>query len=368
MTTGDEQQMIAGLLRTAQTVAQAGNTAAAKAVLHALTAQFPGEPEGWLALAELSADPSEERAALERVLALAPDNPQASSRLAALAAVASAIPDTAPPPQDAPAAPVLVAKSETAELLAAEPEAENLAATSTAAPRRVLPPAAIWALLAVLAVLIVVLVAALFWWPGDEAATPKPEYPAIGATTAPLPTEAAPLPTEAAPLPTDAAPQPTDVPLPTAFPTLSATAAPTINPAPALALGAFLQQDTWTMSLLRPDYALALSGAIGDLQPQGRFVLALVSLANSGSQAQVLPPGTLVLRDNQGRTYAPRPNASSVYLAAYGRGQRGDLSLEDAIPPGGSFFSVPVIFDLPQDAKGLVLTFSSAPQGWPISL
>ncbi|MBC8078056.1 MAG: hypothetical protein H7Y32_18405, partial [Chloroflexales bacterium] len=120
-------------------------------------------------------------------------------------------------------------------------------------------------------------------------------------------------------------------------------------------------------SLLRTDYSQFLDGALGDQQPRGRFLLVLLALANGGGTPQLFPPELLVLHDAQGRSYTPQPSLSTTYLAAYGRGQRGDLSLENALPPGGGLYSVPVIYDLPADASGLQLSLGDAAGGgWPI--
>jgi hypothetical protein len=60
------------------------------------------------------------------------------------------------------------------------------------------------------------------------------------------------------------------------------------------------------------------------------------------------------------------PTASTVYLNTYGRGQRGDLSLEEEIPPGGGNVSVPLIFDVLADARDLRLYVAGEPLGWAV--
>jgi hypothetical protein len=109
-----------------------------------------------------------------------------------------------------------------------------------------------------------------------------------------------------------------------------------------------------------------LDGAIGTLQPRGRFVLALVVVGNDGATPARIPADLLTLVDAQGNSYQPVPAASTAFLAAYGRGQRGDLSMEEEIPTGGGNVSIPLIFDVPPTAHGLILRVSGASVGWPV--
>jgi hypothetical protein len=118
--------------------------------------------------------------------------------------------------------------------------------------------------------------------------------------------------------------------------------------------------------LLRPEYAVLLDGSIAMHQPKGRFVLVLVAIGNDGRVPARIPGDLFTLVDDQGMRYLPLPTASTAYLNTYGRGQRGDLSMEENIPPGGGNVSVPLIFDVPQNARDLTLHFGVAPGGWPI--
>ena len=76
--------------------------------------------------------------------------------------------------------------------------------------------------------------------------------------------------------------------------------------------------------------------------------------------------GLLVLVDRAGKRYPANPAISSAYLAAYGRGQHGDLSMEEAIPADGGNKSIPLIFDVPPDARDLRLLVQGAPASWPV--
>ncbi len=148
----------------------------------------------------------------------------------------------------------------------------------------------------------------------------------------------------------------------------AATAAPIGSPASAsLPLGTLVEVDGWSATLLRPDYALILDGSIGDLKPAGRFVLTLIAISNNSPQPRHIPADLLTLVDSRGRRYSPALNASSAYLTLYGRGQHGDLALEDSLSPRSGMRSVPILFDVPADAAGLVLTVrDSGAAGWPI--
>jgi hypothetical protein len=125
-------------------------------------------------------------------------------------------------------------------------------------------------------------------------------------------------------------------------------------------------QPPWHASLIRPEHAVLLEGSIGALQPNGRFVLALVAVGNDSAAPAHIPPDLFTLVDGQGRRYLPIPGASTVYLDTYGRGQRGDLSMEEEIPPGGGNVSVPLIFDVPPDTRDLTLHIGDAVAGWAV--
>jgi hypothetical protein len=142
--------------------------------------------------------------------------------------------------------------------------------------------------------------------------------------------------------------------------------APTAGPA-GLPLGTILNVDGWSATLLRPDYALLLDGAVGGLQPAGRFVLTMLAVTNNSPDPRRIPSDLFVLSDAQGRRYNPLPGASSAFLGAYGRGQYGDLALEDEIEPQSGMRTIPVLFDVPLDASGMALSLAGAGgAGWPI--
>lgn len=112
---------------------------------------------------------------------------------------------------------------------------------------------------------------------------------------------------------------------------------------------------------------MVLNGSIGSRQPNGRFVLALVAVGNSGATAVPVPPEMFVLIDERGNRYTPEPGLSTFYLETFGRGRFGDFSLDEAIPAGVGQVSVPIIFDVPIDAYGLTLHLGDSVAGWPVT-
>lgn len=208
----------------------------------------------------------------------------------------------------------------------------------------------------------VLVVLAAAWWMRQPAGAPA--LPAA-APTAALPGAVLPTIPASAPTPAPAAEPPanTAAVAPTPVPP-SPTRVPTA--VPVLALGQVVQSGQWHVVLLRPNDALPLEGAIGALQPRGRFFLALVAIGNDGAAPARMPADLVALVDAAGQRYAPDPMLSTAYLAAYERGLRGDLSMEDAIPADGGNKSIPLIFDIPPSARGLALMVQGAPYGWPV--
>ncbi|MCX7791375.1 MAG: hypothetical protein N2378_12100 [Chloroflexaceae bacterium] len=376
------------LLALATDLARGGNVGSAHTLFSALTREYPQDARPWLGLAAVAASPDERRAALERVLALDPDNVHARSALQRLAehnGWSGASADVTPP-LTLPEAPPFPEATEQ------PPAAIHTAATAVAPPEPAeeereqtpfpLLNAIMSGIILVLLVILGIIIgrAMLDGRPVANApAAPtapggQPGAPGAAVTTGAPPTMASPLPsalpTEAAtatlpatpPLPGPADGEPTAVTAPTLAlpPTVLATPAP-------LPLGTVVDYDGWSITLLRPDYAVTLDGAIGDLRPSGRFVLAVVAVSNNQPQPRRIPPDLFVVRDASGRAYPPVPGASSAYLALYQRAQRGDLALEDEFAPSSGMRSVPLLFDVPPDAGGLSLLVPAAgPAGWPI--
>jgi hypothetical protein len=366
-------EMLASLLQTVRRRQQSGDVVGARVVLRALAAQQPDDPRIWLALATVVETRDEQQQVLARALALDPHNAlarRALERFTDTGHVAAAA--------HAPTNGASSVEAARPTLIVSEPAVEP---APTPLPDQQPLPTIRWPLYMVIgiAVALVLIVVALrsATPPAAEAPTPTQmlpgavdAQPTLGTPESPVPaaSQAAPaaIATAAPPTgaPATAAPSnPTAPPLPTAAPIPSPTPLPTTPP---LAPGMIVVQKPWHASLLRPEYAVLLDGAIGTLQPRGRFVLALVVVGNDSTAPARIPADLFSLVDGQGNRYQPAPTASTAFLATYGRGQRGELSVEEAIPPGGGNVSVPLIFDVPPNARGLTLRVGDASMGWPI--
>ncbi len=164
---------------------------------------------------------------------------------------------------------------------------------------------------------------------------------------------------------TPVAPSPATV-APTSAPLPPTVLPPASTPAPTLPPGTVILRDVWTLTLLRPDHVVVLNGSIGARQPNGRFILALVAVGNGGVTAAVAPATLFALVDQRGNRYLPEPALSTLYLETFGRGRFGDFSLDEAIPAGVGQVSIPVIFEVPMDARGLSLHLGDSVAGWPV--
>ncbi len=395
---------VAAVMESAMRARKSGNLAASRALLRALATQQPDLPQVWLVLAAVAETRTEQRYALEQVLALDPRSELAQRGLARMgtAKAASAAPagaangqqrdhDIPLPTMDSSgaAAPAIAQPAATVRApdLVAAPASFALGEyteATRAAPGLgtddVAPAQAAhdirWPLYLVIGASALVMLIAVILIRGSEftvALRPAPTaaLPGLGAATqavAPvLDTTAAPesgattLPARA-----DLTAAPTiDLPQPTAAPPTSIPS-PLPTPRQILAPGEIVEQGQWHAILIRPEDAVELDGSIGSFQPNGRFVLALLAIGNDGQAPARLPDDLFVLVDGSGKRYAPLPQISTAYLNTYGRGQHGDLSMEDPIPSDGGNKSVPLIFDVPPSARPLYLLVGDSSVGWPI--
>jgi hypothetical protein len=366
-------EMLAALLQTVRRRQQQGDQVGARVVLRALATQRPDDPRIWLALATVAATRNEQRQAIERAITLDPHNMLALRALERLNTTAAGRTPTAQE-QRAPDESVLFSPA----LNADESAAITPAPVLVPIPEAQRAQAIRWPLYAVIgAAVVFVLIAAVLLRsnPAPTAqAPPTPALPGIGLGTQPTMPVAtgAPLPTDVAGALPVATPAPNRTP---ALPSSTARADGTARPAtplpsptpPALVPGDIIVQKPWHASLLRPEHAVLLDGAIGSLQPRGRFVLALITVGNDSPRPARIPADLFMLQDSQGNRYPPLPAASTAYLNTYGRGQRGDLSLAEDLPPGGGNVSVPLIFDVPPGTRSFTLHVGNTPLGWPIS-
>lgn len=195
---------------------------------------------------------------------------------------------------------------------------------------------------------------------GGEAAgeTTPSEGEAVAEEGTPAEGEAA--PEESAPSAEEAQPGEEAAPTQETTPADLADVDPTV-----VSPGTPLQSNGWQYNFSQPNYATSIVGGLGDIQPQGRFVLVLVFVTNTTGQTQPLPADFFVLKDAQGRVYNALPQASTAYLNLYGRGLAADLSHEDAVPADNLIRSIPILFDVEPDATNVKFFARSNPdQGW----
>jgi hypothetical protein len=390
---------VRSLLTAAARLRQQGDIRRARVLLRALVAQRPDDPRVWRALADVAESEEERRAALRRVVLLVRASsapPPAGSSPSAAAPPATPPPVTPSPPPAAAApssgSPPSSAVDPHVQSAVAPPPLPPAAAapspaasqsvpsapvdqTSTVRPERTalpFPRRYAWIGIAITgaALLIVAVLLANVRFPATNV-RPEPTPPlatleATGDAASAAPSPDVPPPSPIAAAATPVAPSPVTV-APTSAPaTPTVSPPPTSTPAPTLPPGTVILRDVWTLTLLRLDHAVVLNGPIGSRQPNGRFILALVAVGNGGATAAVAPETLFTLVDQRGNRYLPEPALSTLYLETFGRGVYGDFSLGEAIPAGIGQVSVPVIFDVPLDARGLSLHLGDSVAGWPV--
>jgi len=303
------------LLHYSLKLSNAGKPAGARTILRTLARHYPHDSRVWLYLAQCAETPIEQHQALEHTLALDPEHEQARERLNRLhAQYADLLEDTRPThPQ------TRSKKSRTYQVVT---------------------------MLVAVCVLVLILV--------------------ITINTSLISFSALPLPGNI--LPAGLAPshsQDSAADVPTSMPTVP----PTPRPEPTLLpAGAILTQDDWFLRFIRPTDTKIVTRSIGPFQPDGHFVLVLLALANNAPIDRHIPADMIRLIDAEGHAYTPTLQVSTHYLDIYGRGHYGDLALEDTVPAGGGMVSVPLLFDVPLDARKLLLTTNNQQQrGWSIS-
>ena len=354
------------LLSLSITTARAGNKAEARSLLRALTRHQPDMLRAWLWLAGVAETAAEQQQALEHVLTLNPEHPLARQGLERLRSrgVAGEPSPAAPTPPSSAAG----AARPTPAAPAPAPEAGAYETEETTLQRNR------WIYLAIAALVILALILSL----GRLGLRRVSEDESVPTSTLPMQVLASPAvePTAMAAGATTAAatPAPTTTAAATALPATIPTAVVTSPPAtsaPAAltpqTTGSVLQRAGWQATLLRSDYARFIDGAVGDVQPEGRFVLTLLAVSNTTDTPRRIPADLFVLIDEQGRSYTPDPAASTAYLNVNPAGEWGDLAINDAVPPGGGLYAMPLLFDVPRDATDLLLTMGrQVDEGWQI--
>ncbi len=368
------------LLKLGMKAARAGNKANARALALALTGEWPDETRAWLLLAGVAANREERQRALEHALALDPDNPLARKGLLWLQehpepAQAQSTEDQEPTDSRESADPASAVASDAPTVAAATLTGDSSASARTLSDASAAEPVIasptkpftayswlIWLIGSAALIVILWLIVMPFVQnnASSEPTLPTPALPAMTPIVQPaiLPEATS----DAVPSNVAATPSVAASATPSSSPTATALALPLPT---SLPMGTVVEYDQWKAVLLQPEYALALDGAIGDVQPDGAFVLTLLSISNAETVEQTLPPDLFVLVDDRGRSYKPAPGLSSLYLDVFGRAQRGDVALEEPLPAGGGVVSVPILFDVPTDARNITLLMGQpAAGGW----
>lgn len=384
------------LLRLSVKAIRSGNRQGARALLRALVREQPNELRGWLWLAAVAETLTEQQQALERVLALEPTLQVARrglervyARVANATATATGLPpqhalSTAETPPAVPETSQSVPSGEATLPSFPAIEAREDQGAAVTAPKRASRAHIAWRALVVGGGVLVILLA-LFSMTlqrqggaeTDNRATPtlrgrdalssapvsegrervSQATASVGVTATSVVGGLVERFAPTTPVtPTSTAPPPT--------PTTASKSVPTPLP-----LGSIVAHEGWQATLLRPDYAQVLTGAVGEVSPDGQFVLALIAIGNTIDVPRRLPPDLFLLVDNQGRSYTVDVKASSVYLEIHGRGRGGDRAFTDELPSGSGLYSMPLLFDVPRDANGLLLTMGGHTNaGWPLNV
>ena len=367
---------IPAMLSTAQRAWERGNTSSALAVLHMLSAQYPNDVRVRLMLENYERALHAPDASTHKTAIL----PELHSSAPAAATSSEARITTALPEFQAVAEPAVAPEPPLAfdTALAATSAEHTWPAVTNVYDQATRPATAIrWPMYVIIAAASVIIgITAIWRWTNISSPVSQPIIAALTPSLVPINTLIPTLPPGVEPgnLPVIVPPELptltlapatiTFTALPSATPSPIPTPQATITPRPVLTQGQIVQSGTWSVSLLRPEHAMTLDGAIGSLQPQGRFVLVLLSVGYTGEGAARVPANLVMLEDDQGRLYAPELAASSAYLDTFGRGQYGDISLEEEIPPDAGNLSIPFIFDVPETAHQLHIVVTGQPAVW----
>ncbi len=194
--------------------------------------------------------------------------------------------------------------------------------------------------------------------PPNQTAAPAGDQTTV-VVVAPNATVVPPQPATAQPAPPP--PAATTPPVPAAPVDVAAA-----NPA-AVAPGTVVQAGPWGFTFTGQKNIA--TGAYGGGAPtRGQYQIALLQVANNSGQPAQIPDGFFVLKDAQGRVYDFNRAASVDYLNRFGGpGVAADVGADATFPSNNALTSVPLLFDVPPDAKNLVLFSRNNPnQGFLI--
>jgi hypothetical protein len=337
-----------------------GNREEARNLFTLLTKQDPNNVQGWLWLAGVSDSSEQRRSALERALALDPQNEMALRGLRALggnrggiversreviqrtgALLRGATPNKpASTPRDQRAEEEL-----TAEFEAFEEEYDNGKA----------PSPFMWGILGAIALLIVIYFGSQFLFSGT---TPSfLDGILSGSSTATTVADTTPT--------TDALVTPTTMATMTPEPTPEPTAVPIID----ISFADALNNNGWEYGVREPLIFGNRTDRLSDVPPtNGRYVVLVVVVGNTSGNAQSLPEDFFVLTDDQGREYkANFERANTLFVNGGGKGVVSDLGVYEVVA-SNALQSMPLIFDVHPDATNLRLYGgNNRSQGWLIA-
>lgn len=360
--------------------ARDGNREEARNLFTLLTKQDPQNIQAWLWLAGVSDNPKLRRDALERAIAIDPNNEMALRGLRALGADRPSIVDrgrnalrertgsllgrssqanarpsagspAARPSQPAarPSRPAPVQTQQSTSSVFAEDELtaefDAFADEYDDEPRG--PTPLMWGVLGALALLLIVFLASQFVGSGTASILPANLF---GATS-------------------DAATPTVDAAMTaTALATMTPAGPPTATPPPVMLLNrdATLTLDGWEYGLYPDPNVVNGPIALAGVPPKGTYVIVLVTVANNTGKVQPLPANFFALLDDQGRRYDVNVERSmKVYDNA--PGSASDLGISNDVEANGVKTSIVLIYDVNLDATNLRLYGgSNLSQGWVI--
>ncbi len=354
--------------------ARDGNREEARNLFTLLTKQDPQNIQAWLWLAGVSDNPKLRRDALERAIAIDPNNEMALRGLRALGADRPSIVDrgrnairertgsllgrpstsvprasATPARQSQPAArPSRPAPVQTQQSTGSIMGEEELTAEFDAfseeyddEPRG--PTPLMWGVLGALALLLIVFLASQFFGTGTASVLPANFFAAATPTA--------------------------DVALTaTALATMTPAGPPTATPPPVMLLNrdATLTQDGWEYGMYPDPTVMNGPISLAGVPPKGTYLIVLVTVANNTGKAQPLPANFFALLDDQGRRYDVNEERSmKVYDNA--PGSASDLGISNNVEANGVKTSIVLIYDVNLDATNLRLYGgSNLSQGWVI--
>ena len=355
--------------------ARDGNREEARNLFTLLTKQDPQNIQAWLWLAGVSDNPKLRRDALERAIAIDPNNEMALRGLRALGADRPSIvdrgrnairertgsllgrpiasnqrPSTPVQPAARPSRPAPVQTQQSTSSVMGEDELtaefDAFAEEYDDEPRG--PTPLMWGVLGALALLLVVFLASQFFGTGTASILPANLFGDTSADTTPT---ADPAMTA------------------TAMATMTPAGTPTATPPPVMLLNrdATLSLDGWEYGLYPDPNVINGPISLAGVPPSGTYVIILVTVANNTGTSQPLPANFFALLDDQGRRYDVNVERSmKVYDNA--PGSASDLGISNNVEANGIKTSIVLIYDVNLDATNLrIYGGSNLSQGWVIA-